>query len=469
MTARTHFRFSPWLPMAAVSLMLAAATISGQTVITAPQNKYTPAEDVQLGQQAAAEVEKQLPILREADVTSWTASTGQRLIASIPREFRHPEFRYSFKVVNVSEINAFALPGGPLYLYRGMIAKSRTQGEAASVLAHEISHVALRHGTAQATKAQKYEIGTLAGAVLGSIIGGKWGGVVAQGTEIGLGTYFLRFSREYERQADLLGSHIMAAAGYDPREMASMFQTIEKQGGSGGPEWLSSHPDPGNRYEAITREAALLRIQNPVTDTRTFTTAQARLQQMAPAPTTKEATASSAGRAPAGGGTLDPGRVAAPSSSYKTYTEGDVFRISVPSNWRELPGNNSVTFAPDGAFGDAEGQGVVTHGMVIGVEENEGRDINAATEQFVASLAAGNPSVRRTANYTRTTLGGRQWLRTTLVNRSPGTNQDERIAVFTVLLQDGTFFYALGIAPQDRFSSYENTFRKVVGSIQFAQ
>lgn len=456
--------------MAAVALILAGATLTGQTVITAPQNKYTPAEDVQLGQQAAAEVEKQLPILREADVTSWMSSTGQRLIASIPREFRHPEFRYSFKLVNVSEINAFALPGGPLYIYRGMIAKSRTQGEAVSVLAHEISHVALRHGTAQATKATKYEIGTLAGAVLGSLIGGKWGGVVAQGTEIGLGTYFLKFSREYERQADLLGSHIMAAGGYDPREMASMFQTIEKQGGSGGPEWLSSHPDPGNRSEAITREAALLRIQNPVRDTRGFTTAQSRLQQMAPAPTTKEATAASAGRAPsAGTGTLDPSRVAAPSSSFRTYTEGDVFRVSVPSNWRELPGEDSVTFAPDGAFGEAEGQGVITHGVVIGGGANESRDINAATEQFIASLGTGNPSLRRTANYSRTTLGGRQWLRTTLVNRSPGTNQDERIAVFTLLLQDGTFVYVLGIAPQDRFSSYENTFRKVVGSIQFAQ
>lgn len=465
----THFRFAGWTALAAASLILAASTLSGQTVITAPQNKYTPAEDVQLGQQAAAEVEKQLPILREADVTSWMASTGQRLIASIPREFRHPEFRYSFKLVNVSDINAFALPGGPLYLYRGMIAKSRTQGEAASVLAHEISHVALRHGTAQATKATKYEIGTLAGAVLGSIIGGKWGGVVAQGSEIGLGTYFLKFSREYEKQADLLGSHIMAAAGYDPREMASMFQTIAKQGGSGAPEWLSSHPDPGNRSEAITREAGLLRIQNPVRDTRGFTAAQSRLRQMAPAPTTKEAAASSAGGASAGTGTLDPSRVPAPSSSFKTYTEDDVFRISVPSNWRELRGTDSVTFAPDGAFGDAEGQGVVTHGIVIGGKSSDGRDLNVATEQFVASLGAGNPSLRRTANYTPTTLGGRRWLRTTLANRSPGTNQDERIAVFTVLMADGMLFYALGIAPQDRFGSYESVFRKIVSSIQFAQ
>jgi predicted Zn-dependent protease len=115
-----------------------------------------------------------------------------------------------------------------LYINRGMIEASRTEGEVASVIAHEIGHVALRHGTAQATKATKYEIGTLLGAIVGSIIGGNVGSAVAQGTQFGLGTAFLRFSREFERQADLLGSHIMAAGGYDPLEMASMFKTIEK-------------------------------------------------------------------------------------------------------------------------------------------------------------------------------------------------------------------------------------------------
>jgi hypothetical protein len=309
------------------------------------------------------------------------------------------------------------------------------------------------------------------GAVRGSIIGGNGGGAVALGTEFGLGAAFLRFSRVYARQADLLGSHIMAAAGYDPRDMASMFKTIQKSGGSGGPEWLSSHPDPGNRSDAIAREAELLRIQNPVRDTRSVAAAQTRLRALAPAPTTEDATRSSAGRAPApsGGGTLDPGRVAAPASTTTTYPEGDLVRVSVPSNWREMPGNDAVTFAPDGAFGDANGQGVVTHGMVIGVLGNETHALEAASEEFVASLGASNPSMRRETNYAKTKINNRQWLRTTLVNRSPGTPQDERIAVFTVLLNDGTLFYALGVAPVDRFASYEATFRKVVGSIQFAR
>src|SRR4029434_566545 len=165
-----------------------------QTVITPPNNKYTPAQDVELGRKAAGEVEQQLPILRDEGVTSFVASIGRRVVDAIPQEFRHSEFRYSFQVVNVREINAFALPGGPMYVNRGMIEAARTEGEVAGVMAHELSHVALRHGTAQASKATKYEVGQVAGAVLGAIIGGGWGQVISQGTQFGLGTAFLRFS-----------------------------------------------------------------------------------------------------------------------------------------------------------------------------------------------------------------------------------------------------------------------------------
>ncbi len=369
------------------------------------------------------------------------------------------------------EINAFALPGGPMYINRGMITQAHTQGEVAGVVAHELSHVALRHGTAQATKATKYEIGTLLGAVVGSIIGGNVGSAVAQGTQFGLGTAFLRFSREFERQADLLGSHIMAAAGYDPREMASMFKTIEKQAGSGGPQWLSDHPDPGDRYASITREADLLEVQNPVRDTRAFANAQARLRQMTPAPTTEEATRKTANRGavPATEGRLEPGGVAPPSPTYTMYAEGDLFRISVPSNWRELPGNNAVIFAPEGAYSTGDGQKVFTHGMEIGVARNETHDVRTATDEFVASLASANPNLGHPSGYSRAKIGGRQGLRATLSNRSATTNQEERIAVFAMLLDDGNLFYAIGVAPRDRYSDYEGTFRNVIGSIAFVR
>src|SRR6185503_13460246 len=125
------------------------------------------------------------------------------------------------------------------------------EGEVAGVMAHEISHVALRHGTAQATKGQGAAIlGTL-GQIGGAILGGGRGQVLTAGSQIGAGLKRMQYSREFESQADILGAQILARAGYDPREMANMFKTIEREGGGGGPEWMSSHPNPGNRYAAI--------------------------------------------------------------------------------------------------------------------------------------------------------------------------------------------------------------------------
>ena len=157
--------------------LLCIALLAAQTVITPPDNKYSPAEDVKLGQEAAAQAEQQLPIMRDDAVTSYVEGIGRRLVDAIPENRRHPEFRYSFKVVNVREINAFALPGGPMYVNRGMIEAARTEGEVAGVMAHELSHVVLRHGTAQASKATKYQFGAIAGAIAGAIIGGNLGTV----------------------------------------------------------------------------------------------------------------------------------------------------------------------------------------------------------------------------------------------------------------------------------------------------
>src|SRR5437867_11288331 len=283
-----------------VAVALSAALLMAQTQITPPDNKYTPAQDVQLGREAAAEAEKQLPVMRDDAVTSYVEDIGQRLVAAIPPELQHREFRYTFKVVNVREINASALPGRPMYVNRGMIDAAKTEGEVAGVMAHELSHVVLRHGTAQASKATKYEVGEIAGAVLGSIIGGGWGQVISQGTQFGLGTAFLRFSREFEQQADIQGTQIMARAGYDPRDMANMFKTIERQGGSGGPQWLSDHPNPGNRYDYITAEARMLRVNNSIRDAGEFDQVKAHLRTMPRAMSSEEAARNSRSRTPRG-------------------------------------------------------------------------------------------------------------------------------------------------------------------------
>jgi beta-barrel assembly-enhancing protease len=458
---------------AAAALVLTSTLAGAQTKITAPKNNYTPAQDVELGKQAAAEARKQLPIMRDDAVSSYLEDIGGRLADAIPPHMRHPEFRYTFEPVNVREINAFALPGGPMFVNRGMIEAAQTEGEVAGVMAHELSHVVLRHGTAQASKATKYEMGQVAGAVLGAIIGGGWGQVISQGTQFGIGTAFLRFSREYEKQADIMGAQIMARAGYDPRDMANMFKTIEKQGGPGGPQWLSDHPNPGDRSAYITQEAQALRVENPVRDTRGFQQVQAHLRQLPAAPTTEQATRN-AGKGPTGtsgsGETRMPtGRVEPPASSYKTFTGGNIFKVSVPSNWREMAGQNTVTFAPEGAYGQANGQSVFTHGVEIGAARNETHDLQTSTSELLDSLARANPGLSRPTGYDRVNLGGRQGLRAVLSNSQSATGQPETIVAFTTQLRDGNLFYALAVAPHSDFNAYRNVFDRVIRSIQLME
>jgi hypothetical protein len=460
------------LTACATSAAETRTTPDGQAVIEAPKNKYSPKDDVQLGREAAQQVEQELPVLRDEQVTSYLNAIGRRLVNEIPAEFRHPEFQYTFRAVNMREINAFALPGGPMYVNRGMIEKARNEGEVAGVMAHEISHVALRHGTAQQTKATPFAIGQIAGQIAGAIIGGTAGQVIAQGSQFGLGTYFLKYGREYEKQADLLGARIMAAAGYDPRDMANVFRTIQQEGGSGAPQWLSSHPDPGNRYQYINQEAARLRVAAGTRDTREFQNVRAHLRSMSPAPSAEDVARNSRGnRNPRNTGESRPvtGNVAPPDTRYQTYDEGDLFRISVPANWREMGDNNTVTFSPDGAYGTINGQSVFTHGVQVGLSRNESHDLQTASEELVQMLRQGNPQLRRQSNFVRGTIGGRQGLHTTLTNMSEATGGQEAIDLFTTRLDDGSLFYVVGVAPRQEYGTYGNVFRRVVSSIRFAR
>jgi predicted Zn-dependent protease len=459
------------VPVLTAALALPAAT---QTRIERHKNSYSPQQDVELGQQAAAEVRQQMPLLNDGRTEDFVERIGERLVDEIPAEFQEPQFRYSFDVVNLREINAFALPGGPMFLHRGMIQAAQTEGEIAGVMAHELAHVVLRHGTAQATKGQKFQLGALAGQVLGAVIGGRTGAVVSQGSQLGLGTYFLKYSREYEREADLLGAQMMARAGYDPREMARMFQTIEKQGGGGGPEFLSDHPNPGNRVQSINREADMLRVEGRGTSGE-LPSIHARLNQMPQAPTTEQvARARQQGGQVPGQSRVPVGtngrnaRVEAPSAEWQTYQPGDFLRISVPANWEQVKGGNTVMFVPDGGYVRADnGQSAFTHGLEVGVTRGDG-NLQQQTEQLLQGFAQSNPQLRREGGYSRTTIGGRQGLTATLSNVSEVTGDSEAVNVSTVQLRDGSVLFLIGVAPAQQARTYLTTFSRIRQNVQLA-
>jgi hypothetical protein len=469
------------LQIALAIVFMPLATLA-QTQIKLHGNKFKPQEDVRLGRQAAAEAEQQFPLLRDGDVSGYVERVGQRLVAAIPPEFQHPEFRYYFKVINASDINAFALPGGPMYVNRGMIQAARNEGEMAGVMAHELSHVALRHGTAQATKAQKYSI--LAGilGIGGAIIGGP-AGAAGQIASQGVGVYFLKFSREYETEADLLGARIMANAGYDPRDLANMFRTIQSQGGGGG-GFLSDHPSSADRYARINQEAQYLRINTAVrNDSREFYGIKESLRGYPAAPTMSEI-ARSGRRYPNQGPqspnqgpqypngdrtnypNLPTGRVDYPSSRYRTYN-GGAFTVSIPENWRQINEQNTLWFAPNGGYATAgTGQTVFTHAVNLGATQTRSRNLQQATDEFISGLQRGNSNLRARGGYQRVDVDGRYGQLLVLDNANEATGRAEIINVVTTQLRSGELFYMIAVSPSDDYRAYQNTFLTIIRSLR---
>ena len=450
-------------------LLLTPMAITAQTKVSMPKNKYKVEDDVKIGREYSAKVDSEFPILRDSESTNYIQDVGRRLVDSIPREFQEPKFNYNFKIVNASDINAFALPAGYLYVNRGMIEAARNEGEMAGVMAHEISHAALRHGTAQATKQtslgnQILGIGAiLGGAILGGQAGAQLGAIFAAG-------YQLRYSRRYETQADILGARIMAGSGYDPRDLANMFKTISQQSKGGRPpEWLSSHPDPDKRFATINREAELLRVStNPIKITRGFTRIQEKFRRMPKAPSMSEIEKRNKGnRETTGSSTgMETGRyrrnVPYPSSRTTSFN-ANVVRFRYPVNWKRFPAQGSVTLSPDGAYG----KDGITHGAMVGSYRTQQRTLERATEEYVNLILRGNEYLRQTRGYSRFSMGGRRAYATMLAGRSPVTGVTEHALIYTSMLRNGEMFYVVGVSPSNQRRTYDRAFNNLVRSIRF--
>lgn len=234
--------------LALVSLTAAAPRKPGAP-IRPGFNLFSKQQDIQLGKETAAEVEKQYEVVKDRALQDYIGRVGRKLAAQPQAE----DFPYSFTLLNDKSVNAFALPGGPAFVFTGLIKEADNEAQLAGVLAHEISHVALRHGTHQVTRANLIQLPAL---LANAALGGK--SMLSQLGQVGVGFFanslLLRYSRDAETQADLLGSRIMAGAGYNPMEMARFFEKLEAGGGARAPQFFSDHPNPGNRVKAIEAE-----------------------------------------------------------------------------------------------------------------------------------------------------------------------------------------------------------------------
>ena len=447
-----------------VAFCLSVSVPAAQTVIKLPKNKFTPEQDVKLGMEAAAEVRQQYPVISDERIAKYLTAMGDRLVAAAPPELNHKSYQYSFTPLNLKEINAFALPGGPMFVNRGMFEAAAAEGEVVGVMAHELAHVLLRHGTANVTKSQNpwLQLGQVAGAIGGAVVGGPAGSMIAQGSQFGLGTLLLRYSRDFEKQADLLGAQIMARAGYDPRALARMFETIAKQSEGGNPQWMSSHPNPGNRTVYIAQEARALTIAAPADQTG-FEPVKTMFAALPPARSMSDPNRG-ADSPPKNVGTVGQ-PVPAPSTQFRELQGGKVFVVSVPSDWTTLPSNSAIKVVPQNGYGELNGQNAFTHGVEFGVTKSSTRDLREATNAWLKAVAQSNPELRLAGEQQQLQMSRRGALGTPLVNPSP-LGGVERIGLYTTFLVDGTLFYYLTIVPEKEAATFAETFQKIGQSIK---
>ncbi len=424
---------------------------------------FSAQEETQAGQQAAAEVSKQMPLLPENDpVTKYVQRLGQQLAAHAPGE----KWPYSFHVVNQKEINAFALPGGPIFVNLGTIQASDNEAELAGVIAHEISHVVQRHGTRAASKQMAAQLPL---AILGGIMGrGTLSQMAQLGISFGVGSYFLKNSRQSESEADLLGTDIMYDTGYDPHALATFFGKLEAVSGkqSGVAQFLSDHPNPGNRVESVSKEVSTLPPRSRyLADSSDFRACKERVASMRPM-TAEEIAAWQKQRTPAAA--TASGDVT-PSPAMRSFSHSE-YQISYPENWQVFGDQNSgVTIAPRSGVA----QNAVAYGLMINdyQPEDANANLDQATHDLLDSLRQSNQGLREIGHDEDIRINGVPGKSVDLIGSSPlqdgsGKAVEERDWLVTMKRGDGNLLYLVFIAPDKDFERLRPTFEQMLKSMK---
>lgn len=449
--------------------------------------KITREQQQQIGRQTMAEVYKQMPVLPDSSPeTQYVQQLGRKLAAVIPREHSWP---YEFHVIPQKDINAFALPGGPMFVNVGAIVAADNEAELAGVMAHEMSHVYMQHSAKQASKTQW--AGML--GALGGLFGGGAGSLARLGIQLGAGSLLMKYSRHDEAQADAVGAIIMYKAGYNPRALADFFEKLEKQSGGGGPQFLSDHPNPGNRQAAIAKEISSWPNQRYLRDSDAFV----RTKQQAAGIKTYSAQQISDGAkqglwgqqnkqggvipanvpvaqdaAPSGALSSVTYQQVRPSSNMLEWRKG-AFSISYPENWEPTEdGQSGLTFAPRAGAAS----GAIAYGVIVGSAQDQSnsgnRSLDQATEDLIRNLQHSNPDLRESGNPQAVQIGGQQGRSAVLNGRSPVQQNGQAVAekdwLVTVADPQGGLIYILCIAPESDFSQLRSTYQRMLDSFQFA-
>lgn len=229
---------------AVICLFVASSSVAAMVLVSVE-------EEIEIGRAANEQARKQVPEFKDATVTRYVRDVGKRLVRSAPGA----KYPYSFAVADLPEINAFSLPGGPVWINRGVLSRAANESQVAAVLAHEVAHIARRHGADRLTQGMvaKWGLGLL-GALLGNTGGA---GTATAAASVLTGGVFLKFNRAEERDADQVGMTILTRSGWSGRGMVELFQMLAREAGRGGSSvdaFLSSHPSPQDRIDSLATQ-----------------------------------------------------------------------------------------------------------------------------------------------------------------------------------------------------------------------
>jgi predicted Zn-dependent protease len=457
------------------------------------KNAFSVQQEQTEGAKVAAEVFKQMPVLPDnSPLSQYIRQLGAKLVAVTPG-YRWP---FNFHVVASDEINAFALPGGAMFVNVGAIRAAETESQLAGVMAHELSHVVMRHSTCNMTKQQS--VGTWAAlGQLGAAIAlgnGALGSLATQGIGMAAGLGFLRMSRDYEKQADLLGAGILYDAGYDPRGLPQFFETIQAKYGEGGAQIFSDHPNPGNRMQYVNAEiASMPRKANPTVTSAAFTNARA-LATKEKAYTGKEvqagvwrqtgkyalvaggpaqiipAAAANGAQGASAAARLD--NAALGLNDRMIFYNGKNFSISYPESWRKGEGQNgSVAFVPANGAGQAGiAYGAIVEGARFQNAVTNADELAQATSALARQMSQQNEGMTQAGDISAMTVNGRPANAVELKGRSPlasnGASLPERDLLVTVARPDGAVHYMVFVAPEADYPTLKPVFTSMAQSFR---
>jgi hypothetical protein len=422
-------------------------------------NLFSTEEDVEAGRQNAQEVAKQMPILHDPQVDRYVTNLGRYLVPFAPNN--KPEYAWQFQVVNTHDINAFALPGGYIFVNRGTIEAAQDEAELAGVIAHEEGHVVMRHGTHQATEVlfAKFGLGILGGG------GSRLGQLTQAAVGAGVNSLSLRNSRGMEAQADQVGAYVVYRAGYDPHALPQFFEIIQQRYPQRTIQFLSDHPNPGNRIKAVDAEIPQLGPEKQwKEDSPEFQQVKARVAGLPSPPKTKPAQAANGSNGEFSGTDVTP------SSGFRTFNHSE-YRISYPDNWQIYGDENSaVTIGP--------ASGVSRNAVVLGViiseyqpEDTAPGKLDNATHQLVDQLRQSNSELRVVGHDESITVNGVAARSVEMIALSPaksssGASQREYDWLVTVQRPDGSLLYLVFIAPESSSGRARPVFEAMLRSLE---